>query len=83
MTVKTIAPHSPKLPDLKTRFNLQKAETADFFVKWRDRSVGLTEADHGALDRLNRSSRLRKRFLKLSLICWQILGAIVRVLDLS
>ena len=55
MTAKTIAPHTLKLHDLKTRFNLQKSEATDFFVEWRDQNRLLTEAEHGALDRLKRN----------------------------
>ena len=52
MTVKTIAPHTLKLHDLKTRFNLQKSEAADFFLEWRDQSDVLLETERRVLDRL-------------------------------
>jgi hypothetical protein len=75
MIVKTIAPHSLKLHDLKTRFNLKKAETTDFFVEWRDRSVVLTEADHGVLDRLKRNY--------LYLLEYPVMESIVKMVVLS
>ena len=55
MATKTIAPHTLKLHDLKTRFNLQKSEAADFFVEWRDGRFLLSEAEHVAIDRLKRN----------------------------
>ena len=50
MAAKTIAPHTLKLHDLKTRFKLQKSEAADFFLEWRGQNVVLTELEHGVLD---------------------------------
>lgn len=55
MAAKTIAPHTLKLHDLKTRFKLQKSEAADFFLEWRGQNVVLTELEHGVLDRLKRN----------------------------
>ena len=55
MVAKTIAPHTLKLHDLKTRFKLQKSEAADFFLEWRGQSVVLTESEHRVLDRLKRN----------------------------
>jgi len=55
MTATTIAAHALKLHDLKTRFNLQKAETADFFVEWLDQGALLSEPERVALDRLKRN----------------------------
>ena len=52
MAAKTIAPHTLKLHDLKTRFNLQKSEAADFFLEWRDQSDVLLETERRVLDRL-------------------------------
>ena len=75
MAAKTIAPHTLKLHDLKTRFNLQKSEATDFFVEWRDRRVVLTEAEHVALDRLKRNY--------LYLLEYPVMESIVKMVVLS
>ena len=75
MTAKTIAPHTLKLHDLKTRFNLQKSEATDFFIEWRDQNRLLTEAEHGALDRLKRNY--------LYLLEYPVMESIVKMVVLS
>ncbi|MBD2326234.1 hypothetical protein [Alkalinema sp. FACHB-956] len=55
MTAKTIAAHTLKLHDLKTRFNLQKIEAVDFFWEWLAQDDSLSEVEYGALDRLKRN----------------------------
>jgi hypothetical protein len=51
----TIAAHTLKLHDLKTRFNLQKNEAADFFGEWLVQGTPLNELERAALDRLKRN----------------------------
>jgi hypothetical protein len=75
MPTKTIAPHTLKLHDLKTRFNLQKSEAADFFVEWRDEHVLLSEAERVALDRLKRHY--------LYLLEYPVMESIVKMVVLS
>ena len=75
MAAKTIAPHTLKLHDLKTRFKLQKSEAADFFLEWRDQSVLLTESEHGVLDRLKRNY--------LYLLEYPVMESIVKIVVLS
>jgi hypothetical protein len=75
MPTKTIAPHTLKLHDLKTRFNLQKSEAADFFVEWRDGSFLLNEAEHVAIDRLKRNY--------LYLLEYPVMESIVKMVVLS
>ncbi len=75
MTVKTIAPHTLKLHDLKTRFNLQKSEAADFFLEWRNQSAVLLEAEHRVLDRLKRNY--------LYLLEYPVMESIVKMVVLS
>jgi hypothetical protein len=75
MPTKTIAPHTLKLHDLKTRFNLQKSEAADFFVEWRDGHVLLSEAERVAIDRLKRNY--------LYLLEYPVMESIVKMVVLS
>ena len=75
MAAKTIAPHTLKLHDLKTRFKLQKSEAADFFLEWRDQSVVLTKSEHGVLDRLKRNY--------LYLLEYPVMESIVKMVVLS
>jgi hypothetical protein len=75
MATKTIAPHTLKLHDLKTRFNLQKSEATDFFVEWRDGRVLLSEAEQVALDRLKRNY--------LYLLEYPVMESIVKMVVLS
>jgi hypothetical protein len=75
MATQTIAPHTLKLHDLKTRFNLQKSEAADFFVEWRDGRVLLSEAERVALDRLKRNY--------LYLLEYPVMESIVKMVVLS
>ena len=75
MAAKTIAPHTLKLHDLKTRFKLQKSEAADFFLEWRDQSVVLTESERGVLDRLKRNY--------LYLLEYPVMESIVKIVVLS
>jgi hypothetical protein len=75
MAAQTIAPHTLKLHDLKTRFNLQKSEAADFFVEWRDGHILLSEAEQVALDRLKRNY--------LYLLEYPVMESIVKMVVLS
>ena len=75
MAAKTIAPHTLKLHDLKTRFKLQKSEAADFFLEWRGQNVVLTESEHGVLDRLKRNY--------LYLLEYPVMESIVKMVVLS
>ena len=75
MAAKTIAPHTLKFHDLKTRFKLQKSEAADFFLEWRGQNVVLTESEHGVLDRLKRNY--------LYLLEYPVMESIVKMVVLS
>ena len=75
MAAKTIAPHTLKLHDLKTRFKLQKSEAADFFLEWRGQNVVLTELEHRVLDRLKRNY--------LYLLEYPVMESIVKMVVLS
>jgi hypothetical protein len=75
MTAKTIAAHTLKLHDLKTRFNLQKVEAEGFFEEWRDRGAALTVDECGALDRIKRNY--------LYLLEYPVMESIVKMVVLS
>jgi hypothetical protein len=75
MTTQTVAAHTLKLHDLKTRFNLQKTQAEDFFTEWLDDSVPLQEADYAVLDRVKRNY--------LYLLEYPVLESIVKMVVLS
>ncbi len=75
MTAKTIAAHTLKLHDLKTRFNLQKTEADGFFWEWLDRGPDLSESECAALDRLKRNY--------LYLLEYPVMESIVKMVVLS
>jgi hypothetical protein len=75
MTAKTIAAHTLKLHDLKTRFNLQKAEAAGFFGEWLAQDAPLSELERTALDRLKRNY--------LYLLEYPVMESIVKMVVLS
>jgi hypothetical protein len=75
MTTQTLAAHTLKLHDLKTRFNLQKTQAEGFFMEWLDDSVPLQEADYAVLDRVKRNY--------LYLLEYPVLESIVKMVVLS
>ncbi len=75
MTTQTIAAHTLKLQDLKTRFNLQKAEAEDFFGEWLEEGLPLTEVERTALDRVKRNY--------LYLLEYPVMESIVKMVVLS
>ncbi|MCU0565533.1 MAG: restriction endonuclease subunit R [Oculatellaceae cyanobacterium Prado106] len=75
MTAKTIAAHTLKLHDLKSRFHLQKSEAADFFEEWLDRGENLSAAEQTTLDRLQRNY--------LYLLEYPVMESIVKMVVLS
>ncbi|MCU0566087.1 MAG: restriction endonuclease subunit R [Oculatellaceae cyanobacterium Prado106] len=75
MTAKTIAAHTLKLHDLKTRFNLQKSEAEDFFVEWLGHDLILSETERVTLDRLKRNY--------LYLLEYPVMESIVKMVVLS
>jgi hypothetical protein len=75
MTAKTIAAHTLKLHDLKTRFNLQKVEAEGFFEEWLDRGSDVSQAECAALDRIKRNY--------LYLLEYPVMESIVKMVVLS
>lgn len=75
MTIPTIAAHTLKLQDLKTRFNLQKAEAEDFFGEWLGEGMPLNEVERTALDRVKRNY--------LYLLEYPVMESIVKMVVLS
>jgi hypothetical protein len=75
MSTQTIAAHTLKLQDLKTRFNLQKTEAEDFFGEWLDEGLPLNEVERTALDRVKRNY--------LYLLEYPVMKSIVKMVVLS
>jgi hypothetical protein len=75
MPTSTIAAHTLKLHDLKTRFNLQKTEVKDFFAEWLEHGNPLNDATRNALDRVKRNY--------LYLLEYPVLESIVKMVVLS
>jgi hypothetical protein len=75
MRTQTIAAHTLKLQDLKTRFNLQKSDQDDFFGEWLTEGSPLSESDRIALDRIKRNY--------LYLLEYPVMESIVKTVVLS
>lgn len=75
MTAQTIAAHTLKLHDLKTRFNLQQSQAEDFFSEWLADAVPLPASDCAVLDRVRRNY--------LYLLEYPVLESIVKMVVLS
>lgn len=75
MRTQTIAAHTLKLQDLKTRFNLQKSDQDDFFGEWLTEGSPLSESDRIALDRIKRNY--------LYLLEYPVMESIVKMVVLS
>jgi hypothetical protein len=75
MRTQTIAAHTLKLQDLKTRFNLQKSDQDDFFGEWLTEGSPLGESDRIALDRIKRNY--------LYLLEYPVMESIVKMVVLS
>jgi hypothetical protein len=75
MTTQTIAAHTLKLQDLKTRFNLQKTEAEDFFGEWLEEGLPLNEVERTTLDRVKRNY--------LYLLEYPVMESIVKMVVLS
>jgi hypothetical protein len=71
----TIAAHTLKLQDLKTRFNLQRVEAESFFEEWLDDGPVLSKADCAVLDRVKRNY--------LYLLEYPVMESIVKMVVLS
>lgn len=73
--IQILTARSVKLHDLRTKFNLQRTDTEDFFPEWRNNLPQLTESEAQAVDRLKSNY--------LYLLEYPVLESIVKMVVLS